>query len=315
MLEEPNLTIKTYMAIMAERNAAIRERDMALDERRRVISERDMAMFQRDAAMAERSSAIEERDKALAVLQFPESSMNENNTSPDSPRNKIIHGAYHLCKQEQTHSAPQAADNAADNAYHPRENPASHPFQSKPDACETAKPRKAKQTEQIKGTSAKKFKSPRKGRGEPEDVNQVTVAAYSSDWKIEQQQDVGGEGAEGEPVMVWKEDDSGLNQANCSDGSATALPVPVCSCTGVPQRCYKWRNGGWQSACCTTTLSMYPLPRASNKRHGPVGGRKMSGSAFVKLLNRLAAEGHDLSASLDLKNHWAKHGTNQYSAV
>ncbi|GMP27210.1 hypothetical protein CsSME_00003301 [Camellia sinensis var. sinensis] len=52
---EHNLTIKTYMAIMAERDAAIRDRNMALDERRRAIAERDMAMLQRDAAIAERN--------------------------------------------------------------------------------------------------------------------------------------------------------------------------------------------------------------------------------------------------------------------
>ncbi|ERN14459.1 hypothetical protein AMTR_s00185p00053620 [Amborella trichopoda] len=93
------------------------------------------------------------------------------------------------------------------------------------------------------------------------------------------------------------------------------MPIPVCSCTGVLQQCYKWGNGGWQSACCTTQISMYPLPVMPNKRHARVGGRKMSGSAFTKLLSRLAAEGHDLSVPLDLKDHWAKHGTNRYITI
>ncbi|CAH8307111.1 unnamed protein product, partial [Eruca vesicaria subsp. sativa] len=53
---------------------------------------------------------------------------------------------------------------------------------------------------------------------------------------------------------------------------------------------------------------MHPLPALPNKKHARVGGRKMSGSAFNKLLSRLAAEGHrDLSNSVDLKDHWAKH--------
>lgn len=53
-----------------------------------------------------------------------------------------------------------------------------------------------------------------------------------------------------------------------------------------------------------------------NKRHARVGGRKMSGSAFNKLLSRLAAEGHhDLSNPVDLKDHWAKHGTNRYITI
>ncbi|KAK6115267.1 hypothetical protein DH2020_007536 [Rehmannia glutinosa] len=47
----------------------------------------------------------------------------------------------------------------------------------------------------------------------------------------------------------------------------------------------------------------------------PVGGRKMSGSAFNKLLSRLAGEGHDLSNPVDLKDHWAKHGTNRYITI
>ncbi|PIN01237.1 hypothetical protein CDL12_26263 [Handroanthus impetiginosus] len=93
------------------------------------------------------------------------------------------------------------------------------------------------------------------------------------------------------------------------------MPVPVCSCTGVLRPCYKWGNGGWQSSCCTTNLSMYPLPAVPNKRHARVGGRKMSGSAFNKLLSRLAAEGHDLSNAVDLKEHWAKHGTNRYITI
>ncbi|KVH87496.1 GAGA binding-like protein [Cynara cardunculus var. scolymus] len=77
----------------------------------------------------------------------------------------------------------------------------------------------------------------------------------------------------------------------------------------------KWGNGGWQSSCCTTTMSMYPLPSLPNKRHARVGGRKMSGNVFNKLINRLAAEGHDLSNPVDLKEHWAKHGTNRYITI
>ncbi|CAN1314796.1 Protein BASIC PENTACYSTEINE6 [Linum perenne] len=93
------------------------------------------------------------------------------------------------------------------------------------------------------------------------------------------------------------------------------MQAPVCSCTGIFRQCYKWGNGGWQSSCCTTTLSMYPLPTVPNKRHARIGGRKMSGSAFSKLLSRLAAEGNDLSHPVDLKNHWAKHGTNRYITI
>lgn len=107
-------------------------------------------------------------------------------------------------------------------------------------------------------------------------------------------------------------DEMGLNQVAFHGNT---MPVPVCSCTGILRSCYKWGNGGWQSSCCTTAVSMYPLPAVPHKRHARVGGRKMSGSAFNKLLSRLAAEGHDLSSPVDLKNNWAKHGTNRYITI
>ncbi|KAM7257443.1 hypothetical protein ACFE04_013184 [Oxalis oulophora] len=110
----------------------------------------------------------------------------------------------------------------------------------------------------------------------------------------------------------WDSQDVGLNLVNFDE---TTMPVPVCSCTGVSRQCYKWGNGGWQSSCCTTTLSEYPLPQMPNKRHARVGGRKMSGSVFSKLLSRLANEGQDLSQPVDLKEFWAKHGTNRYIII
>ncbi|MCD7449431.1 hypothetical protein HAX54_052138 [Datura stramonium] len=87
MMDHNNFTIKTYMAIMAERDAAIRERNMALEERKRAFAERDMAMLQRDAALAERNALIQERDDAIAALRLQDSSTNDNNTVPDSPGN------------------------------------------------------------------------------------------------------------------------------------------------------------------------------------------------------------------------------------
>ncbi|KAG2298503.1 hypothetical protein Bca52824_034975 [Brassica carinata] len=93
------------------------------------------------------------------------------------------------------------------------------------------------------------------------------------------------------------------------------MPVPVCTCTGSAHQCYKWGNGGWQSSCCTTTLSQHPLPQMPNKKHSRVGGRKMSGNVFSRLLSRLAAEGYDLSFPVDLKDYWARHGTNRYITI
>ncbi|KAK7840263.1 protein basic pentacysteine5 [Quercus suber] len=114
------------------------------------------------------------------------------------------------------------------------------------------------------------------------------------------------------PLKLEWETKSGLNKFNFKEST---MPAPVCSCTGEVQQCYKWGNGGWQSACCTTKMSMYPLPHVPNKRRTRVGGRKMSGSVFSKLLCRLIDDGHNLSAPVDLKNHWGKHGTNRYSTI
>ena len=46
-----------------------------------------------------------------------------------------------------------------------------------------------------------------------------------------------------------------------------------------------------------------------------LAGRKMSGGAFKKLLDRLGAIGIDITKPVDLKNHWAKHGTNRYVTI
>lgn len=144
----------------------------------------------------------------------------------------------------------------------------------------------------------------------PDDAYQVEVEPKNSKTKGAKTSRAGRR--RGESVKLeWKEE-LGLNLVSFDE---SAMPVPVCSCTGVPQPCYRWGSGGWQSACCTTTMSVYPLPQVSNKKYSRVGGRKMSGGAFSKLLTRLASEGFDLSTPLDLKEHWAKHGTNRYSIV
>lgn len=106
-----------------------------------------------------------------------------------------------------------------------------------------------------------------------------------------------------------------LNSINLVNFDDSFMPVPVCSCTGVPRQCYKWGSGGWQSSCCTTSLSLYPLPLMPNRKHSRVGGRKMSGGVFSRLLTRVAASGHDLSIPIDLKNYWSKHGTNRYITI
>ncbi|KAI3451469.1 hypothetical protein Pfo_008134 [Paulownia fortunei] len=296
-MDHNHLTIKTFMAITAERDAAIRERNMALDERKRAFAERDMAMLQRDAAIAERNAAIQERDEAITSLRFRESSMNDNSTIPDSLGNELASGAKRIQYQQQMR--------ASEAAYSPRGSLRGDI--SITEASETAKPRRGKQTKDGKGM--KSAKSPRVGKRMAEGLSKHVNSAASNGWNNEQ--DLESDEDDPDKQVSWK-DNLGLNQINFDE---SAMPVPVCTCTGSPQPCYRWGNGGWQSACCTTTISMYPLPQVANKRYSRVGGRKMSGSAFSKLLNRLAAEGYDFSAPLDLKDHWAKHGTNRYSTL
>ncbi|KAI4329965.1 hypothetical protein MLD38_028285 [Melastoma candidum] len=95
----------------------------------------------------------------------------------------------------------------------------------------------------------------------------------------------------------------------------SSIPIPVCSCTGATQQCYRWGSGGWQSACCTTNESKYPLPMSQKRRRARIAGRKMSIGAFKKVLEKLAAEGYNFANPIDLKSHWAKHGTNKFVTI
>ncbi|XP_040987014.1 protein BASIC PENTACYSTEINE7-like isoform X2 [Juglans microcarpa x Juglans regia] len=100
-----------------------------------------------------------------------------------------------------------------------------------------------------------------------------------------------------------------------ADFDFSRVPPPYCSCTGVARLCYKWGAGGWQSSCCTINISEYPLPMSSTRPGARVAGRKMSNGAYGKLLLRLAAEGCDLTHPVDLKDHWARHGTNKFVII
>lgn len=100
-----------------------------------------------------------------------------------------------------------------------------------------------------------------------------------------------------------------------SSMDASGIPAPVCTCTGVARQCYRWGAGGWQSSCCTINVSEYPLPMSTTRPGSRMAGRKMSHGAYDKLLQRLATEGYDLSHPIDLKDHWAKHGTNKFVTI
>ncbi|QCD92364.1 GAGA-binding transcriptional activator [Vigna unguiculata] len=102
---------------------------------------------------------------------------------------------------------------------------------------------------------------------------------------------------------------------NGIDMDISSIPIPVCSCTGASQQCYRWGSGGWQSACCTTGMSVYPLPMSTKRRGARIAGRKMSIGAFKKVLEKLAAEGYNFSNPIDLRTYWAKHGTNKFVTI
>ncbi|XP_031495190.1 barley B recombinant-like protein D isoform X1 [Nymphaea colorata] len=270
-------TAMKLMAVMAERDAAIQQRDAAVNEKKAALSERDIAIIHRDAAYAERNAAWMERDAAIAALEYARENGMACPPSVHVANSRVSGGKY-------IHS---------DAACHVRETPMTNVYpMSVSDAVLNVKPGRvrAPRKERKVVTALKptpRTRKPRRG-GAGEDLNKQI------------------------PKHEWKDQGLGLNQVAFDDST---MPIPVCSCTGEFQQCYKWGNGGWQSACCTTTMSLYPLPVLPNKKHTRMGGRKMSGSAFGKLLNKLAAEGYDLSMPLDLKDHWAKHGTNRYITI
>lgn len=267
---------KKIMSILAERDAAIRERNIAVSERKEALAARDEALQQRDKALAERDSALIERDNALAVLQCRENAKNFPFGSGIQRGRTCMHLSYHSSDMDETLNHEMHVTNAL-------------PVSTIPSAEGKSCP--VKRTKVNRAVSSK---SPRKIKKVAEDLNRqvdTEVRKCKSEWNSEH---------------------IGLSLINFDE---TKISVPVCSCTGVPRHCYKWGNGGWQSSCCTTSISSYPLPQMPNKRHARVGGRKMSGSVFTKLLSRLAAEGYDVSKPLDLKTYWARHGTNRYITI
>lgn len=287
------------LALMSERDNAIMERDHALAEKKAALAERDMAFAQRESAMVERNAAIVERDNALAALELARTNgFNVNNGNGFPPGS--LSGTKNFHHHDQLSHAQSSPRQLADSPYdHSKEM---HISEAYPISIASGNAGKIKR-------SKKNSSSPMK---RPSGVLRKTKKA-TGDWR-----DVGmsggGEDPARESVMKneWKDQDLGLNQVAYDESS---MPAPSCSCTGKLRQCYKWGNGGWQSSCCTMSMSMYPLPVMPNKRHARMGGRKMSGSAFTKLLSRLAGEGHDLSTSVDLKDHWAKHGTNRYITI
>lgn len=281
-VKEPNALVmnKKIMSIIAERDAAIRERNLALSEKNDALAARDEALRQRDEALAQRDSALMERDNALAALEIR-----------DNASNFPLGGGIQR-KTKRLHHLSNHMPNMSETPYGTKDVHITDAFPITVIASEAVKSQQGKRIKDNKSVSSKTSKLPRKKVGEDLNRHAATDGTkYRTDW-------------DGQDV--------GLNLISFDDSS---MPAPICSCTGLARQCYKWGNGGWQSSCCTTHMSMYPLPHMPNKRHARMGGRKMSGSVFTKLLSRLAAAGHDLSVPVDLKDHWARHGTNRYITI
>ncbi|KAK9165245.1 hypothetical protein Scep_000436 [Stephania cephalantha] len=311
MKDQHALTMK-FMSILAERDAAIQERNLAFSEKKAALTERDLAVLQRDTAIAERNNALVERDNAMAALEYRDNATVSGCATPSCPPGcNIPRGTKHTHHAQSLHHPSHMTD----SPYNSRDY-INDAFPISTAVTESPKPRRAKRPKEPKPFLTRKTTRPSKrGKKGVEDMNKQVTVAKPSDWKGGPSMGLSNEDLNKHLIVAkpeWKGQDLGLNHVAFDEST---MPAPGCSCTGSFQQCYKWGKGGWQSACCTTTLSMYPLPVLPNKRHARLGGRKMSGSAFNKLLSRLAAEGHDLSMPLDLKDHWAKHGTNRYITI
>lgn len=242
------------------------------------MAERDAALQERNLAFTEKKAALAERD--MAILQR-NSAISERNSAIMARDNAIATLQYR--KNSMTHPVKQEH-----HPHHQRPQRDETPYNSRAMQLSDALQIPTVPAETLKQTKEAKAVTPNKKPKKKPSKNSKRV-----------KREEGGE-------------DMGLKLAAFH---GTTMPVPVCSCTGVLRPCYKWGNGGWQSSCCTTAMSMYPLPAVPHKRHARIGGRKMSGSAFGKLVSRLSAEGHDLANPIDLKNNWAKHGTNRYITI
>ncbi|VFQ65856.1 unnamed protein product [Cuscuta campestris] len=260
---------------MVSQQQHMKEQNAFFMNMKMLFAERDAAIAERDRALAEKEAATEERDM---VIRQRDTAFAERD------------------------NALRERDNAIAALHFQQENNASVGFSYR--ICGTkrantvrvtdAVPISAVSSEAAKSQQRKQQQAKRKRtkRARDDRNRRVTTDGSKAEWDARSQ--VG-------PAIRFDE---------------STMPPPVCTCTGVARQCYKWGSGGWQSSCCTTSLSVYPLPRRPQKDRGRIAGRKMSGGVFSRLLTRLSLVGHhELSTPLDLKNYWAKHGTNRYITI
>ncbi|OWM83919.1 hypothetical protein CDL15_Pgr004350 [Punica granatum] len=253
-----------------------------------IMIERDNAIRERNAAIAETKEALIARDEAIKQRDEAIAERDRALMMRDNAREALRH-------LENAINSPQFAASGMKRAH-------SHQSDNGEARITDAFPLSSITAEAVKSSCQSKensIGSTRKKGGETtkagEGSNYYSAASAARKFRSE-----------------WDDHDVGLNLIVFDE---SAMPGPVCSCTGEAHPCYKWGNGGWQSSCCTTMISMYPLPQMPNKRHARMSGRKMSGSVFTRLLTRMAKAGHDLSIPVDLKDYWARHGTNRYITI
>jgi hypothetical protein len=301
------------MDVVAERDAAIAERDIAMAEKRTVYAERDSALIQRDVAYADRNAAWMQRDAAKAALSIVISGKDSseavsklmqmlNMSAIPIPCERPIPGTKSGKMLDQAKEKQLGKKSAS--SLKKRKSPV--PLVMGENKITNSKNRIAK----GKGGS-KSSKKAKLEQGTNENAKKRRAEKSGTQVSLEIGKLDGKKGLKGKTCSGGKSDEI----VPFDSVLASSISIPYCSCTGSNQQCYRWGKGGWQSACCTNFLSMYPLPLNPAKRSSRVPGRKMSGGAFQKLLQRLASEHVDITAPIDLVNYWAKHGTNRYVTI
>lgn len=274
--------VRKLITMIAERDAAILERNSAIAERKAAYEERDAALLLRDVAYADRDSAVEERDVAVAALEI-------------ATNNRTFVEKRSLGKDSKLfHTLSMKKNCTIVGAFHPA------PLSSTRSSAVVQE-----QSDLSKIGDAKESPGgvPRKRKLIVKSTLDRTVRAKRSCRSPQEHRLELGDSDEADYLK-------GLNDDVLVEN--VRYPIPHCSCTGVRQQCYRWGNGGWQSSCCTTMISMYPLPMNPTKRGSRLAGRKMTSGAFEKLVEKLGSEGDNVNYPVDLKDHWAKHGTNRY---
>ncbi|KAJ7569215.1 hypothetical protein O6H91_01G067300 [Diphasiastrum complanatum] len=284
---------------MAEREAAIMEKATALADKKTALTERDSALLQRDLAISDRDSASIERDRAMAALNLiraeqeacPHCHWNRRsayNTAAGSSKYALMVGVPENIQ-------PLAAIAKTEELF-----------------LESAAAPKKKRKRSSKPKEEGKASRPKKEKKEASLSSPAKPSAKSLHGTLQERNPPGQEKTQKTPTdnQLLANGAFHIPLFDCSK-----IPSPYCSCTGMSEQCYRWGSGGWQSACCTNMISMYPLPMSPKKKGCRVAGRKMSAGAFERLLQRLVSEGWDLNMPVDLKDYWAKHGTNRYVTI